>query len=83
MAQVAPALKMLLFSTLLSAAQLACSFGLWSWKKWGAYGYGALSILICMASSKVDPQHHASLGSLVWLILMVAAVLPKWGSFED
>ena len=74
---------MLLFSTLLSAAQLACSFGLWSWKKWGAYGYGALSILICMASSKVDPQHHASLGSLVWLILMVAAVLPKWGSFED
>lgn len=36
---------LVLASTILSGAALACLVGIWLWKKWGLYGYAGLGVL--------------------------------------
>ncbi len=82
-AQIAEAQRGYLFSGFFSAGQFGCAFGMWGWKKWGAYGFALMSVLLLFASAKTDPHHNPSYGNLVWLLLVAAAVVPKWSSFED
>ena len=75
--------QFLLISAALGVMQFLCALGMWGWKRWGAYGFGIMSAVLFLTSAKTDPQHHYSMGPLVWLVIVVVAVLPKWGSFED
>jgi hypothetical protein len=81
--QIASMQQYMLLYIALAAAQLACMFGLWNWKKWGAYGFALLSVLLFLASAKTDPHHNFSYSNFFWLALVGVAVAPKWSYFQD
>lgn len=76
-------MKQVIFATLLSGVRLGCAMGMWSWKKWGVYGYVAISVILFFLSARTDPQHRFSYSHLVWLALVLGAALPKWNLFQD
>lgn len=81
--QAAYLVKLLLVVMAIGIAQLVCAVGMWSWKRWGVYGFVGLSLLQFLMSSRVSPDHHFSMSGIVWIALVLVATLPKWGAFED
>ncbi len=73
----------LLFSAGISVVKFASAFGMWSWKKWGVYGFAVTSILLVFISARTDPEHNYSYSSLIWIALLGVAVLPRWAQFVD
>ncbi len=81
--QAAYLVKLLLVVMAIGVAQLLCALGMWGWKRWGVYGFVGLSLLQFLMSARVSADHHFSFGGIVWIVLALAAALPKWGAFED
>jgi hypothetical protein len=50
------------------------------WKKWGVYGYGAVTVVGMLVGAHV--ARASVLGNLVWGIIVVLIVIPRWKYFE-
>jgi predicted exporter len=79
---VAHAKKILTVMLLASVVRLVCAGGMWMWKQWGVFGYVGLAMLQIFLESRLYPHHQYSYGHLVWVVLVLAAALPKWSQFE-
>ena len=69
-----------LFLALLTAFEIAFLTGIWMWKKWGVYGYGAIASLGLIVGLRVSPT--SSMVNLVWAIMVAVAIASKWRHFE-
>jgi hypothetical protein len=81
-AHLAHAKKVLTLLIVASIVRLVCSAGMWMWKQWGVFGYVAMGFLQLVLSSKLSPTHHVEYSHVVWIVLVLAAALPKWSQFE-
>ncbi len=63
-------------------ARLACAVGMWTWKRWGVFGYVGMALLQVFLSAKLDAHHQPAYGRLIWVALVLAAALPKWSQFD-
>lgn len=79
---VAHAKKLLTVMLVASVVRLACAAGMWMWKQWGVFGYVGMGLLELFISSKLNAHHQVSYSHLVWIVLVLAAALPKWSQFE-
>ena len=70
----------MLFMALLAACSLGCLTGAWMWKKWGVYGYAAISFLGFIVGWRASPV--SSLVNIAGTVLVAANVAAKWRDFE-
>jgi len=65
---------------LLAFANVVFLTGVWMWKKWGVYGYGAFSLIGTLAGLKSSPI--AAFVGLAWFMILAVKVAGKWNDFE-
>jgi hypothetical protein len=64
-----------------SIGNLACAVGVWMWKKWGVYGFGALTALGLVVNLMAGMGPRALTG-VIGLVLIIVLVRPYWDQFE-
>jgi uncharacterized membrane protein (DUF2068 family) len=79
---VSHAKKVLTVMLLASVVELVCAVGMWMWKQWGVFGYVGMALLQLFLSSRLNEHHQVSYVHMFWVVLVVAAALPKWDQFE-
>ncbi|MEO8874783.1 MAG: hypothetical protein ABI461_04275 [Polyangiaceae bacterium] len=67
--------------TIFQIAQLVSVCGMWAWKRWAVLGYFATTGLEMLGVIKLTGQIPYS--SLIWAGVVLLAVFPRIGSFED
>lgn len=62
-------------------AQLVSVCGMWAWKRWAVMGYFATSIIAAIGAVKMSGE--VPTWSLLWMGVMLLAIFPRIGMFED
>jgi hypothetical protein len=70
----------MLFYALMCLANVACLVGVWTWKKWGIYGYVGFSMLGIMISLSFSAV--TMITTFVWLAFLAVLIAPRWSAFE-
>jgi hypothetical protein len=70
----------MLFMALLAVCSLGCLTGAWMWKKWGVYGYAAISCLGFIVGWRASPV--SALVNIAGTVVVAASVALKWRDFE-
>jgi hypothetical protein len=65
---------------LLALANIVFLTGVWMWKKWGVFGYGAFAVIGALVGFKNAPI--AGFIGIAWLKLLAVKVAGKWRDFE-
>lgn len=73
--------RLVLAVTIFQIAQLVSVCGMWAWKRWAVYGYFATSLLALVGAAK--QQGSMPYASCLWLGVVLVAVFPHIGMFED
>jgi hypothetical protein len=73
--------KLVAVLAVFQVAQLVSVCGMWAWKRWAVMGYFVTSIMAALAFVKMNDE--VPMWSLVWMGIMLVAVFPRLGMFED
>lgn len=80
---VAHAKRVIGFMLVAGLVEAACSFGMWTWKRWGVFGYVGMALAQLLVAAKLHYGQQLSYPHLIGVGLVLAAVLPKWSHFDS
>lgn len=72
--------KAMLVGLMICAGNIACVYGTWTWKRWGAYGLLALNIFSSLVAWRLDAT--SSFGSWISTIAVVGITMYRSSDFE-
>jgi len=73
--------RIVLALAIFQVAQMASVGGLWMWKRWALLGYFGTSALAMLATIKMSGE--LPYFSMIWIGVVLIAVFPRLGMFED
>jgi hypothetical protein len=73
--------RVLAVLAIFQVAQLVSVCGMWAWKRWAVMGYFATGLMGVLGTVRLTGE--VPTWSLVWMGVMLLAVFPRLGMFED